>query len=460
MATPTLQTTNVGFPAQYASKIENMMCNQQGDNVTVTAAAGDALIAIAIGLRSYPPFDLFHTGYSVGTGTAAGYFRALTDTVAANPTISDNSSDSVAVTSVTQTDTAYAITSVANASGGNTVYTGTFATGLTGYYFTVAGTDNAAENDGYFLCTASSATTLTLANPNGLAETSTGSPTATDYVVSLVTAGNNFSVGDTVKLAGFVTETWLNGQSQAVVVAGSTFTVNDGSKHAGSGPTAQTTATAARTSGNDWALLTNLNVYASDYTPGATPPTAPNPYPSSMWNIDGYYPSVYVWVATGVSAGTYNVNLNSMYVNPASTSDLSAGAQVAGKPIFDGGVNFQVIKFSNIATSSASDGNAIGASTDAAAAPTAFNMSTAGDLLLAVGLMKSGNAFSLGKVNQGGTDTTDAVSSISNGALVGSEAHYAVEYAIPAASSATTKLYFSNPLGYEMIVANIALKSS
>lgn len=385
MATPTLQTTNVGFPAQYASKIENMMCNQQGDNVTVTAAAGDALVAIAIGLRSYPPFDLFHTGYSVGTGTAAGYFRALPDTTAANPTISDNSA----------------------------------------------------------------ASTATITN---LALTSN---------VVTITANNSFQAGDTVKLSGLTTSTFLNGQTVTVLSTGLSATQFEFNFTHADVTSGAETGTATKTSGgNDWSLITNLNVYASDYTPAATPPTAPNPYPSSLWNIDGYYPSIYVWAATGVSAGTYAVNLNSMYVNPASTSDLSAGALAAGKPIFDGGVNFQVVKFSNILALSAQDGHSIGASTAAKAAPAAFTTTQTGELLLAVGLMKSGNAFSLGKVNQGGTDTTDAVSSISNGALVGSEAHYAVEYAIPAAANAATLLYFSNPLGYEMLVANIALKHS
>lgn len=69
---------------------------------------------------------------------------------------------------------ALALTSVANASGGKTVYTGT---GLTltvnawiGTLFTIAGFTNGANN-GTFLCTANSATTLTLVNASGVAET-------------------------------------------------------------------------------------------------------------------------------------------------------------------------------------------------------------------------------------------------------------------------------------------------
>jgi hypothetical protein len=71
--------------------------------------------------------------------------------------------------------TSNAITSVANASGGTTVYTGTF----TGYscsgtqVFQIAGLGNAANN-GVFLCNAATGSTLTMVNPSGVAETHAG----------------------------------------------------------------------------------------------------------------------------------------------------------------------------------------------------------------------------------------------------------------------------------------------
>lgn len=75
---------------------------------------------------------------------------------------------------------ALALTSVANASGGNTVYTGS---GLTltvnawiGTNFTVAGFTNGVNN-GTFICVANSATTLTLKNASGVAETNPGTAT-------------------------------------------------------------------------------------------------------------------------------------------------------------------------------------------------------------------------------------------------------------------------------------------
>jgi len=68
------------------------------------------------------------------------------------------------------------LTSVANAAGGDTVYTGTFAGGagntLAGYIFVVGGFANSANN-GRFVSTASTATTLTLNNAAGVAQAGT-----------------------------------------------------------------------------------------------------------------------------------------------------------------------------------------------------------------------------------------------------------------------------------------------
>lgn len=68
----------------------------------------------------------------------------------------------------------FTLTSVANASGGNTVYTGTITGGgsnaFAGYTFVIAGFTNSANN-GTFICASSTATTLTLQNASGVAET-------------------------------------------------------------------------------------------------------------------------------------------------------------------------------------------------------------------------------------------------------------------------------------------------
>jgi|GEM_PF-4754787 len=74
----------------------------------------------------------------------------------------------------------FSITSVAAASGGNQVFTGTITGGgsnaYVGYNFVTSGFANAVNNSGAngFICVASSATSLTLVNPSGVADT-TGS---------------------------------------------------------------------------------------------------------------------------------------------------------------------------------------------------------------------------------------------------------------------------------------------
>ncbi len=77
--------------------------------------------------------------------------------------------------------TALTLTAAANASAGTTVYTGTItnggSNGLAGQYVTVAGFLTGANNGGPWLCSASTATTITLANASGVAETHAGTAT-------------------------------------------------------------------------------------------------------------------------------------------------------------------------------------------------------------------------------------------------------------------------------------------
>lgn len=96
------------------------------------------------------------------------------------------------------------LTAAANASGGNTVYTGTITGGsasdFLGATFTVAGFTTSANN-GSFVCVSSTTTTLTLANTAGVSETHAGTATVTpqDYVKAVSNFGwiENASVQDT-----------------------------------------------------------------------------------------------------------------------------------------------------------------------------------------------------------------------------------------------------------------------
>jgi hypothetical protein len=77
--------------------------------------------------------------------------------------------------------TALTLSAAANASSGTTVYTGTITGGgsnaFAGQEFVVAGFTNAANN-GTFICTASTTTTLTLGNGAGVAETHAATATS------------------------------------------------------------------------------------------------------------------------------------------------------------------------------------------------------------------------------------------------------------------------------------------
>lgn len=104
------------------------------------------------------------------------------------------------------------LSAAATASGGTTVYTGTITGGgsnaFAGVLFSVAGFDTAANN-GSFECTASSTTTLTLANAAGVADThaATASSTTTTAVYTGTVTGGGSSAfeGFTFVVAGFDT---------------------------------------------------------------------------------------------------------------------------------------------------------------------------------------------------------------------------------------------------------------
>jgi hypothetical protein len=307
--TPTLQSAVSGtFPAQYASKTSNVWANDQGDNVYVTAAAGDTLIAVAIGLKSIDPFDQLHgTNPVYGGGHAFGYLQGLND-FNAIPTISDS-----AVTS-----------------------------------------------------------------PPG---------------------------------------------------------------------------------GNNWVIVPSLSgavLVDADYTVGAVPPVAPNPWQSCVWNLDGFYPCIYTWVVTNATAGSYNVNLNSCYENfSSSISPPVANEWVAGKPIFDGGVNFLVTKFTwDTGTTTAVDGTPTTAISHANPAVSgAITLGSTTDIGFVIGLQKSANGLGFGTLV---ASPPTLYSEVANGRLVGSEAHYLIQWGSPATSPWTPS--FANPLGYETVLAAFALR--
>lgn len=107
------------------------------------------------------------------TSANNGLFEVLLSTAT---TLTLSNANAVAETHAATAAT-IVLTSVANASGGSTVYTGTISNGggnmYAGLSFLIAGFGNGANN-GTFVCTASSATTLTLSNASGVSETNPG----------------------------------------------------------------------------------------------------------------------------------------------------------------------------------------------------------------------------------------------------------------------------------------------
>lgn len=137
----------------------------------------------------------------------------------------------------------FALTSVGNASAGSTAYTGTITGGASnafaGYTFNITGFSlTNGSNNGTFLCTGSSTTTLTLVNPNGVSETGTG--TANGCVISAQTgpvapestfayqgsggtppAPNLLVVQDTPKGGSLVARNFVNGFNYANTITSS-----------------------------------------------------------------------------------------------------------------------------------------------------------------------------------------------------------------------------------------------
>jgi hypothetical protein len=121
------------------------------------------------------------------------------------------------------------LSQVAASSAGTAVYTGTITGGaanaLAGQYFTVAGFTQ-ANNNGAWIATASTLTTLTLANPNATAATHAGTAIGGYTVYSSTSAASALSVGDSVIISGFTTGA-NNGTFFVLAKSASGITVNN-----------------------------------------------------------------------------------------------------------------------------------------------------------------------------------------------------------------------------------------
>jgi uncharacterized repeat protein (TIGR01451 family) len=156
------------------------------------------------------------------------------------------------LTSVAPATVTLTLTAAANATGGHTVYTGTITGGNANAYVgdtvVVAGFTNGRDN-GTFTCTASSNTTITLSNGNGVLQTHAATATVTTGAVYTGTitggAGNAFA-GDTVVVSGF-TNAGNNGTFTATASSATTLTLNNEAPVAETDPATATVETATST---------------------------------------------------------------------------------------------------------------------------------------------------------------------------------------------------------------------
>jgi hypothetical protein len=170
--------------------------------------------------------------------------------------------DHITIGGTTWSGLRQAVTSVASSSGGNAVYTGTFPNGgnnaYAGLWFEVKGFPYQPDNEGYFLCTASTTTTLTLANPNAIAENV--------EVPATTASGSGGSGVYTGTFSGCTTTSALN---RAVHMTGFSNAANNGNFSITSCNTAGTSITTS-----------NTNSVASDAGTVSTDPKPP---------VDGTY---------------------------------------------------------------------------------------------------------------------------------------------------------------------------
>jgi len=383
-----------GTPAQYASKIENIWSNQNGDNATVNANAGDTLVAIAIGLRQIVNFDQLHGtapyypqfGDNAGTigdypsgGFPFGWLQSLNDSnVGAAPVISDQANGAGADI-IASAGSGTVITITMENIGQSAFSTGqhVLLTGLQPY----PGTDtpNAANGTTVVVLAGATATVFT------------ANAVTAVYTNSAHETGHAQPAGNTWALKAFAS------------IVDSDYTV----AYPFSGPLADGTVTPAVWNGQLGKTSSGgLYAYGSNLYTSLTPSDA---YQSAKWNLDGYYPSIYIWTASAVSAGSYKVELNSMFQSGDTQSpfEWSQGSD----PVFDGGVNFQVYCISGANATVVESISTTDTIANPATAPATLTITAAdGGALISVGLMKSNNVFAAGTT--GGTPVSLVLSKV------------------------------------------------
>lgn len=163
----------------------------------------------------------------------------------------------------------------------------------------------------------------------------------------------------------------------------------------------------------------------------------------AKWNLDGYFPSIQINSLLNVADVT-DVALNTMF----STSDWFEGER-----IFDGGVDFIVAQLDLISSLQERFGFRTSAANPALNALS--GSMTLGGLVVAVAIMKSGNALGDAILTNAGGTHNVTLTRIAAGKCVGCEAHYVVAVG-NADDSDQDRVTWANPLGYEIMMGAVS----
>jgi hypothetical protein len=161
----------------------------------------------------------------------------------------------------------------------------------------------------------------------------------------------------------------------------------------------------------------------------------------ATWNLDGYFPSLYMFEVNSAAGGATTINVNSMYTNANDSSDADDWSD---RPIFDGGVDVIAL---NYATSTYASSTAITGATDPVV--TGALSITSGNLVLALVVMKSGNAIGNVYIEKSDGTHKQVLTVLATGKCVGTEAHW-VLVGDAAAYADQNILKVDNPLQYEL----------
>lgn len=220
------------------------------------------------------------------------------------------------------------LTAAAVAVNGETVYTGTITGGgsnaFAGFTFTIAGFDNAVNN-GEFIATASTTTTLTLENPNGVLDTHAATATPTQgtavYTGTITGGATNAFIGIDFTVAGF---TGANNNGEFIATASSATTLTLANAIATAETHAATATSAELTNALTYVEYGSFS-YPAPYGTGSLVPPGTAHTAVATVSADG--------LITGVTAGGTTVEVSYPTFNNTVGDVVSTGNIMNGLPI-------------------------------------------------------------------------------------------------------------------------------